>query len=342
MQEPLHVAFALVLAGLYPRRAAFVAAVLLAGLFRASWALVLVPYALTSFPRKRGAAFAGAVFLTFLSAKAWAYLAGPYPNYLADVLAAYGPWRGARQLALRVPAQADAFLSLPEGWVVDCLRYSVLGVLGVLVLRRKPPPLKPALFVVGAGALAAVFFPPTAKLGWVGLTEFGVQVLVLALALFPAGVFWLARRVGRTPEAERPATRFAVLSLALLLAAVVFLYDVGTWRDYRVLAPHLLLSLFVLIPCPSARPLLWAVLVMQALAFSPFRAKAKELHAPPDKPPAADLRPYLAFDPAAGRWENTVLLGTPVGMEEVRVPAGFGIAFRIQGVPIPRVPATFS
>jgi hypothetical protein len=74
---------------------------------------------------------------------------------------------------------------------------------------------------------------------------------------------------------------------------------------------------------------------MQSLAFPAFRATAKVLHAPPDKPLRADLRPYLAFDPSAGRWENTVLFGSSTGVEEARVPAGFGIAVRIRGVPIP-------
>src|SRR5262249_2024046 len=152
-------------------------------------------------------------------------------------------------------------------------------------------------------------FPPTAVMAWLGMTEFGVQLVVLALAAFPAGVFVLAKRMGPAPEAERPATRFALWSLVIVLAAIIVTYDVGVWRDYRVLAPPLLLSLFTLPPCPSARPLLFGVLLMQALAFPPFRPKAKELLPPPAKPAAADLRPYLAFDPAAGRWGNTVLLG---------------------------------
>src|SRR5262249_13863578 len=96
MQEPLHVAFAMLLAGLSPKRAAFAVAVLVASLLRASWALVLVPYALSAFPRRRAVAFFGACVLTLLAAKVWSYIVSPYPNHLSDVLAAYGPWRGAR------------------------------------------------------------------------------------------------------------------------------------------------------------------------------------------------------------------------------------------------------
>jgi hypothetical protein len=341
MQEPLHAAFALLLAGLYSRRgtaggkAAFVGAALFAALFRVGWALVLVPYALTGFRRRRAAAVFAAVVLTALAGKTWAYLGSPYPNHLADVLAAFGPVRGAWQLLARTPLSRSAYLSLSEGWVVDCLRYSVVSTLAVLALRGRRFPLRAGLALIGLAALAVVCFPPTAVLGWLGLTELGVQLVVVALAAFPAGVLLLAARMGRTPEAERTATRFALGSLGLVLAALLFAYDVGTWRDYRVLASHLLLSLLVLLPCPSARPLLLGVLLMQALAFPAFRTTARQLHAPPDRPPAADLRPYLSFDPSAGRWENTVLLPRPDGMEEVRVPAGFGIAFCIRGVAVP-------
>jgi len=42
---------------------------------------------------------------------------------------------------------------------------------------------------------------------------------------------------------------FVLLNLAVVLGFVIVLYDVFDWRDYRVVAPHLLLALLVLVGC---------------------------------------------------------------------------------------------
>jgi hypothetical protein len=54
---------------------------------------------------------------------------------------------------------------------------------------------------------------------------------------------------GGQAELESTVYTFALWSLICIVGFVLVLYDVRDWRDYRVIAPHLLLTLLVLVSC---------------------------------------------------------------------------------------------
>ena len=74
------------------------------------------------------------------------------------------------------------------------------------------------------------------------------------------------RRRGGLPW-RRAERRTHILNLGLIVLLVVMLYDVGGWRDYRIVAPHLLLSLLLLAACGRTRVV--AVAVLAGLLVTP-------------------------------------------------------------------------
>jgi hypothetical protein len=127
---------------------------------------------------------------------------------------------------------------------------------------------------------------------------------------------------------------FAGLNLALVLFAVVTLYDVQDWRDYRVVAPHMLLSLLVLASGPARR---WAIgIALVNLLFLPaFVGQFEKSHKirvdhERTKRVVIDLRDDLKYKPgAASPWQNTLLVPEVDPSNRVRVPAGIGVCWSV-------------
>jgi hypothetical protein len=172
--------------------------------------------------------------------------------------------------------------------------------------------------------------------------QLGPYFLVALKAALLGALLWLNRDVVKNvllglayllglQDCRRPYM-FAGLNLGLLLLAVVTLYDVLDWRDYRVVAPHLLLSLLVMATGPARR---WAVRVaLVNLLFAPLFAPQFEtshrirVDAKRTAEVVIDLRPYLAYDPAADSpWANTLLVPEVDLSNRVRVPAGVGVCW---------------
>ncbi len=150
---------------------------------------------------------------------------------------------------------------------------------------------------------------------------------IVGVVLYAA---WRALRV--KPEEGRPYV-FATLNLAVTTAAVVTLYDVQWTREFRVLAPHLLLSLLVLLSAGEWRPAV-AVAVVNLLMVAPFLSAFVKLHEqrPRENPRAAAARAafaaHLEFDPAAPPWSNTLLLRTEsLGQIPLDLPPGIGVSY---------------
>jgi hypothetical protein len=127
---------------------------------------------------------------------------------------------------------------------------------------------------------------------------------------------------------------FAGLNLALTLAVVLVAYDTQSFRDYRVLGPHLLLSLLVLAAGIGWR---WAtfVAVVNLCFFLSFLDQFDTFHR--ERVAAnylgartIDLRPYLNYDPATSPWSNTLLVPDVKLANRVRVSPGIGVSWGVQ------------
>jgi hypothetical protein len=125
---------------------------------------------------------------------------------------------------------------------------------------------------------------------------------------------------------------FFGLNMAPLTLAVILTYDVADWRDYRVVAPHLLLSLLVLTAGPGWR---WVLVPCAAhLAFLPaFWTQFAETHHDRvswDREMVAafrtELQGVLHYDPSRSGWDNTVLVPLDfMTYPLVAVPPGMGV-----------------
>jgi hypothetical protein len=142
------------------------------------------------------------------------------------------------------------------------------------------------------------------------------------------------------PAAPRPYL-FAGLNVALVAVVILGLYDVKYDRDFRVLAPHLLVSLLLLITGSAYRFGL-GLAAIALLAAPVFDVAFEEQH---HKRFVAvgevDLRPYLAYDGTKSPWDNTLLVSDMTLQPNVRVPAGIGVSTLVEnedtwGVPVER------
>jgi hypothetical protein len=143
-----------------------------------------------------------------------------------------------------------------------------------------------------------------------------------------AGATFVRRR---TSEAA-----FHLLNLAPLVLSSIVVYDIWDWRDYRVFAPHLLLSALVVV-MGGSRAWLVRTLLISNLLFAPYLAAAfREFAAPYFATERAALEAFrseiaaLHFEPGADPWCNTLLTNLFTNGDDPRllaVPAGFGISY---------------
>jgi hypothetical protein len=94
--------------------------------------------------------------------------------------------------------------------------------------------------------------------------------VMLFLLLGSLAVAWLSQRVRQknivTPQSglSQPEVLFHLYNIGVILVFNLILYDTYDWRDYRVMTPHLLLSLLLLVACQRYR-LLAVLLVAMSL-----------------------------------------------------------------------------
>ncbi len=126
---------------------------------------------------------------------------------------------------------------------------------------------------------------------------------------------------------------FGAANLLLVLVVVIAAYDVGNGRDFRVLAPHLLLALLVLATSADPR---WALgfAVANLLFLFTFlesfdqsirrrmRLSVSEIHAMQEA-----LEPYVRYEEADSGWDNTILVPmSRLHYPLLGVPHGVGVA----------------
>jgi hypothetical protein len=142
-------------------------------------------------------------------------------------------------------------------------------------------------------------------------------------------------RLFRSPAAGRQPYLFAALNLAVVAGLVIGIYDVepAVWRDYRVLGPHLLLSLLVLLSAGAYRVVL-AVAAANVLFAPAFVSQFADFHRDRVRADRAfiaavreQVRGNLKYDPAAPAWSNTVLIPMPLLCYPLLgIPSGIGVS----------------
>jgi hypothetical protein len=134
------------------------------------------------------------------------------------------------------------------------------------------------------------------------------------------------------------AGAFAAINVMIVLIPTMLIFYMASFRDYRMMAPPVLLSLLLLLRADWRLALPFVIANIACVGI--FIAQFEEHHRDQvDSDPAEiaavseELRPYVTFAPGAGGWTNTFLF--PVRQTDSRllaVPAGVGITFALDNV----------
>ena len=319
MQEPFHYAVAIMLAGIFyrllvhagavPYRLLGTALVIILGaaLVRPTWALLLLPLAtIVVEKRPHSPATRGNrpqhVFRYWPLLPACAFVAGMF------LLFTY----------VAAPYPANRLAS------------------DVQLLLRSPVEGLQSMVAVATAQGMTYFWPDLENPLWMLLRyqALGIVLWMAVLAIRRRGSDAGQGAPGHPPwhRAERLTH---ILNLSLIILLVVVLYDVGLTRDYRVVAPHLLLSLLLLAACGRGRVVVAAVLA--GLLVTPsFLAAYKDL-APRQftetqariETFAAQMAGTLVYQAQDNPWCNTVLLQLQTAFvpDVLAIPAGIGMSF---------------
>ena len=170
---------------------------------------------------------------------------------------------------------------------------------------------------------------------------FRLQFVLLTISSFFFVITFLAKKRFIQPGNQQLSILIHSLNILGLFLMNVALYYVRSWNDYRIWAPHLMLSLILLLFSGPRREY-WLVLFVGLLVFA----------APGQILPLVDYgrgggrdilsveqdieefrmatQPYLTFDPALNKWCNTIEIGkygqTDQNMRAplFGAPSGFG------------------
>jgi hypothetical protein len=150
------------------------------------------------------------------------------------------------------------------------------------------------------------------------------------IGLFLVSVWQCVMRSG----SDRRAYFFTALNLGCITCLTIALYDVVDWRDYRVVGPHLLVSLLLLLAGNGSRLVLHMAgvnLVFMMPFFSEFAYSNSDrflIDSANIVKSRAGFEHYVPYDLEESAWGNTVLID--VNHQEfllLAVPPGIGISF---------------
>ena len=297
MQEPFHYVVAIMLASIFFRLLALegkvphwllgaaLVVILVAALVRPTWALLLLPLAaIIVEKRSHGCATGG--------------------SRLRQVVR-YWPWYAAGALVAGI-FLLSRYVSAP---------YPQPVMFDAQLLLSSPVDSLPRLFAVTIEQGMTFLWPDIVNPLW---TLLRYQALGIVLWIT---VLTFRRRSKRAPQGAsvRPTWRRAerlthILNLSLIVLLVLMLWRVGMSMDYRVIAPHLLLSLLLLCACGRSRVV--AVAVLAGLLVTPSFLTAYTVHAPPQFTDdqaridafAAQTAGTLEYRAQGDPWCNTILL----------------------------------
>lgn len=132
----------------------------------------------------------------------------------------------------------------------------------------------------------------------------------------------------------KPELLFHLINLGLPLILLVLFYEVNpNWRDYRTLAPHLLLSLLLLTRSPRSW-LVWGVIITNTLLIQNFMMvyqKNPYRYLVYDSQRVSifreQVKDFLVYEKDANPWCNTLLVRVKNYTPELMVvPAGIGFS----------------
>jgi hypothetical protein len=168
------------------------------------------------------------------------------------------------------------------------------------------------------------------------------HLALISMALLPWGLVLVVRgRDQRVMLAKSLGWQIALHSYNLLvtLALVVVLYDIGEWRDLRIIAPRILLSLVLFVGMNQRFLVLVAILPLVFVLPDSLRIHDiwSGFHINPERPAqfeqwSQDLPDVLAYQKdAPSRWCNTVYHSTWYLFNQVpmlmAMPAGMGLTY---------------
>jgi hypothetical protein len=337
MQESLHFGIALLLAGLIHQGlknhtkqsrnfVSVLLAVAVASMIRITWCLVLIPYALTALSgvsrRTRammlatiGVAIPGLAF-------AWQAICAPYPGFLSELLQASkkSPARGLEVFGSHVLHMSREFFDFSQTTsdafrdLENLSRQTILVVLALALWYAIP-------FSRRRGehdAPTSEDSPPTAKSDPTVMREtapsVGTNKGVWRRPLTGEEVRDLLRRFLAYDPAPAAAGRqayiFGGLNVLLISIATVTLYKL----ESRILAPHLLLSLLVMLMGTAWRWILCKC-VVQTFYLTTFSLIVAANHRERLVTPAAKIAALhsaiagrIEYEPSSDPWANTVLV----------------------------------
>jgi hypothetical protein len=170
--------------------------------------------------------------------------------------------------------------------------------------------------------------------------EIGQRFQFVALiAAFGVWAGWLYRRPS-SPDSDRRTDTvlawFSVYNLAAILLINLVLYLMAAWRDYRVLAPHLLLTAWLLLAFGRYR---WVALIIATnlLMIVPFKDQYiayGRVYLSYDRASSTEFEDatgeYLVYDPdAPSAWCNTLLINYHLSFQPalIGMDSGIGVSY---------------
>ncbi|MHC4707563.1 MAG: hypothetical protein ACYS8I_10820, partial [Planctomycetota bacterium] len=186
------------------------------------------------------------------------------------------------------------------------------------------------------------FFDWNHRLLWLMLR---LQILV--------SVFWVGLLLWRHRDVQENWRECSVViaSSGSLIVLTILLYDVSDWRDFRLLAPALLLSMLIFVD--RQRLFLVGVLVAGNLAVLPDFIAAHETVFTQGRFSenqdrlnefVQQISPVIQFDDQKDGWRNTILVPRRIAIDPliIGIPEGIGISWFKFAKRLPRVRSRYA
>ena len=173
------------------------------------------------------------------------------------------------------------------------------------------------------------------------LPEIVFRYVVFSLAAALATVAWRAR--ARHDDSTAVTVQGALIALLAPLPLTIAFGSIEAWRDFRVLAPHVLLALLLAgAVAPRVRWLWFATLLATPQVYQTF----EEFHDQRFRDSRAILEearsavtPVLSYTPGAEPWHNTVLVTAgSLELPLLAIPPGVSLSYVIDWADEPMPP----
>ena len=155
------------------------------------------------------------------------------------------------------------------------------------------------------------------------------EVLAVVLVGFAGAI------AARKKHAQRfAALSIATLNLGLIVFALCMFYDITGWRDFRVLGPHLLLSLLLMLSRANCKWFFGYAAINLLLLFA-FVNQFAEFYSPRLRADMGQVlfmervfRSHIAFAPEGLAWDNTLLVPADIiTYPLVSLPPGINMSY---------------